>query len=308
MGRITRAVTVMVGGALLAAGAGCARGAATATGERDLAAVQATFDAWGDGTQVQGTLEHDSEHGVEVWSAEFDAPDGRREVSALGDGTLVAIEREVAPEKVPRVVREAAVRVLGSQPGEADHTRIVVYEVEDRPVPGKVRERFLDVFGNVLITRDASREAEAAESLEDLPAAARDAIASVAGGAAIDSVVAEHDGDRVVHAASWRSPAGPHELKVLDDGTVVSEELPLGRLPDAVTSLLEGGEVTGDDEAETDEAGEEAAPTGVERMLLDAWEVEAADGDMVRTAVVLPTGEILGDVAVGDGDNDEAED
>jgi len=46
-----------------------------------------------------------------------------------------------------------------------------------------------------------------------------------------------------------------------------------------------------DDEAEVDSAEESGT---VERMLLVAWEVEVPSGNLMRRALVLPTGETIG--------------
>lgn len=189
-------------------------------------------------------------------------------------------------------------------------------ELEDRPTPGAVRERFVDVFGNLLVTRTIhdGDEVESPEELAELPEAAHAAITREAGAATIESVAAEQVDGRTVHAASWRGSGGPRELKVLDDGTVLSLELPLGALPPAITSLLGDDEVAPADEGEEEEEeNNDVAETAgravdVERMLLDVWEVEASDGDMVRTALIVPTGEILGDIALTSRNDDRETD
>ena len=295
-------------------GVGCARHEAPETAAADTtvqppAAVEATFAAFGGGARRPGSLERDREHGFEVWSAEFDGPEGGREVTALPDGTLVAIEREVASEDVPTAVRQAAERVLGTAPDELDHTRLAAYEIEDRPSPGTVRERFVDAFGNLLVTRTESDadESETPEELGDLPPAVRTAIDREAGAVPLESIVAEQADGRTVHAVSWQEADGPRELKLLDDGTVLSLELPLGAVPEAVAAQA-GDEDLADQEGEVDDDESAAGVTNLERMLLDVWQVEASDGDMVRTALILPTGEILGDITVTDREHDDDED
>lgn len=295
------------------AGIACARGSGTgsehgATATAAPTAVQRTWQSYGGPLAVATDVERDTEHGLETWSAEFTADEGTIEVTALGDGTLVSIEREVATDDAPAAVRDHAVRVLGAAPGSVDRVRLAVYEIEDRSSSGAIRERFVDPFGNVVLTRvsDPASEREEVATLDELPTSARAAIEREAGDAVVTAVEREMVGDNWVYSGSWQEADGARELKVLADGTVLSLELPTGELPARVVQLIENSagitvdDGDGEDEAaDNDQAQRRAADFGVERMLLDAWEAEVAVGDTVRQAVVLPTGELLGDVMSG---------
>lgn len=271
--------------------------------------VRATWTEWAGARSGPSALEHEIEHGLDTWSAEFKGDDGTVEITVLADGTLVALERDVDPDTLPADVAGAAATALGGAPERASHVRLAVYELENRTPSGALRERFVDPFGVILSDRmiDVGSENEAAESLEDLPAAARTAIENAAGGSPITGLARETERGRQVHAASWTAADGPRELKILDDGTVLSLELPTGELPEGVRSLT--GAVVGDDEGESDESGAEPGedePT-VERMLLDGWEVERMSGDAVRSVVVLPTGQTLGAVEEEPRDAEEGD-
>lgn len=276
------------------------------------AAVEAAWKAFSGGVLKPGSAEQETEHGLETWSAEFESAEGTLEVTALADGTLVAVEREVEPAQLPGAVRDHASRVLGANPDGVDRVRLAVYELEDRTPSGEVRERYIDPFGIVLMTRRmaAGAEHETPVALDALPPAARAAIEREAAGAVIEGVQKETEAGHGVYAASWRAADGARELKVLDDGTVVSLEIPTGPLPARVAALVMGAgksspegpgtpaESTDDDEKDDpeDQVAHASGPTSVERMLLDAWETEVTVGGTVRQAIILSTGEILGDV------------
>jgi hypothetical protein len=310
-------VTVVLVAAMVLGGIACARDGSEPTEDGGAAsaapdAVQQTWRTFGGSVDSSSEVEHDTEHGLDIWSAEFADGEGSTEVTALADGTLVSLEREVALELVPEVVRDHAMRVLGVEPDRLERVRLAVYELEDRDVDGVVRERYVDPFGNVLLTRhvDPATENEVTETLDELPAAARAAIERETHGATLGDLQREADGGHEVHAASWQAADGARELKVLNDGTVLSLELPTGALPERVVALVEGEDrgVAGDDEDDDDGSGSRGGGSvGVERMLLDAWEADVAVGETVRQAVVLPTGELLGDVTSEEHDSGDAE-
>ena len=298
------AVTLLVGvlvGVLAVAGIACAaEHGQNLTATSAPQPVQLTWQRLGGSLESAIEVERETEHGLETWSAEFPQADGTAEVSVLADGTLVSIEREVTAEVMPAAVREHAARALGAAPDSVERLRLAVYELEDRDASGTVRERFVDPFGNVLLTRsiDEANQHEVAEKLADLPAAARAAIVQECAGAELTSLAQETEAGHDVHAAAWRTADGPRELKVLGDGTVLSLELPTGALPARVAALVTKARAAADDD--DDEGDEDAAHgrgTAVERMLLDAWEAEVTAGATVRQAIILPTGEILGDVS-----------
>jgi hypothetical protein len=287
-------------------------------------AVQQTWKAFGAPLPSSGQVEKETEHGLETWSIEFRGEAGTTEVAALTDGTLVSVEHEVALADVPASVTEQATRVLGAAPDSVERVRLAVDEFENRTAAGAVRERFVDAYGNVLKTRnvDSSDEQEVEESLEELPAAVRTAIEHESQGATLTELEKETEGGVEMHSAAWKATDGHRELKVLADGTVLSLELPTGTLPARVAALVAGGgAVAGqgssttaataaeDDDREDGAAGETAehGKVDVERLLLEAWEVEVTEGETVRQALLLPTGELLGDVTAEQRDADEAD-
>ncbi len=263
------------------------------------AAVEAAWKAFSGGVLKPGSAEQETEHGLETWSAEFESAEGTLEVTALADGTLVADRtRGRARRSFPGAVRDHASRVLGANPDGVDRVRLAVYELEDRTPSGEVRERYIDPFGIVLMTRRmaAGAEHETPEALDALPPAARAAIEREAAGAVIEGVQKETEAGHGVYAASWRAADGARELKVLDDGTVVSLEIPTGPLPAQVAALVMGAgksspegpgtpaESTDDDEKDepADQVAHASGPTSVERMLLEVRWAEVAVGDTVR--------------------------
>lgn len=271
------------------------------------------------------SMEREEENGVVTWSAEYELDKGDLEVTALSNGTLVSIERESRPSALPREVVDASKEVLGMKPKEADHVRLAVYELEDRPQEGTVRERFVDPFGRIVLQHIhvASPEESTPEAVADLPAAVRATLDKKTGGAELTGLHVEKEWGRTVHAASWHAADGPREIKILEDGRILYLELTTGPLPAGVAAMIEegagypeaatetnenqAGEATAESSSEGEQelveeggseeaeghAGHAASSAGVERMLLDAWEVRGnRDGHEVE-ALILETGKIL---------------
>ncbi len=275
------------------------------------AAVQATFGRYAPTGVPAGTVEQETEDDLATWSAEYPGESGIVEVSALADGTLVSVEREVAAADAPAVVRERAAALLGAAATTVDHLRLAVYELEERTASGRVRERFVDPYGRVVLERvlEPGADTETPVPLTDLPAAVRATMTTAAGGAGLSDVHRETMDGHPVFAASWHAADGAHEVAVLEDGTMLSVELATGPVAARVAALTEKGEGETGEAARGDEegdAGEETATaeanetgTGVERMLLEVWEAKATVGDTVRQVLLLPTGQILGNVTSG---------
>lgn len=271
-------------------------------------------------------MEREEEHGLVTWSAEYETAAGDVEITALSDGTLVAVEEESTPSALPPAVAAAARATLDGKIEKADHVRLAVYEIEDAPTPGTVRERFVDPFGRVVFerTHEAAPENDRPEEMTALPVQVRTTIERETGGAEITGLEAGNEWGHTVHAASWDAPDGRRDVKVLDDGQVLYVELPTGPVPSRVAELAEdsGGypeevdaaedaredgeheeaehrEGTGDAEekqpGERAESGEESGrPTAaIERMLLEAWEVRGEQDGSEVELLILPTGEIV---------------
>ncbi len=318
--RMTATALLGLGFAACAAqpGAPEARAQAAPTASEAPSVVLATFGEYAPAGVEAAEVTQEDENGLVTWSAEYPGPDGQVEITALADGTLVSVEREVPMAEVPAGVRTRAVGLLGAEAFSVDHLRLAVYELEDRDASGAVQERFVDPFGRVVLERTSPRGAggETPVALEQLPGVVWSAMEAAAKGAALSDVHREVTNGRTVYAGSWQSADGPHELAVLEDGSPVSLELPTGRVPARVREMAgqrEGGHEAGDEESAGATTGASKADSGqvsgagVERMLMDAWEVEATVGGMTHQAVILPSGEILGSVAESTESTDEPE-
>jgi len=270
-------------------------------------------------------LEREEENGVVTWSAEYEMDKGDLEVTALSDGTLVSIERERRPSALPREVVDASEEVLGTRPKEADHVRLAVYEIEDSPEAGTIRERFVDPFGQVVLQRvhKAGPEHDTPETLSDLPDVVRVTLETETGGAKLTGLQMENEWGQTIHAASWNAADGPREVKILENGHVLYLELPTGPLPARVAAMIKKGagypeaatetneeqaeEATAESSSEGEQelaeeggseeaeghAGHAASSAGVERLLLDAWEVRGKRDGRELEVLVLPTGEVV---------------
>ncbi len=281
------------------------------------------------------SMEREEEQGLVTWSAEYETDAGDVEITALSDGTLVSIEHESKPAALPKAVADASRKALGGRPKEADHVQVAVYELEDRPEPGMVRERFVDPFGRVVVERihKAGPEHDNPEEVSHLPAAVRATLDRETGGAELTGLQTENEWGHTVHAASWQAADGPREIKILENGQVLYTELPTGHVPAAVEKLVEEDaqhpqETAGVNEAEqreetekaSQEPGEEAKKSGmsnknaeagevqglpaggVERMLIDAWEVRGKQHGRERELLILSTGEVLRSEPLQGGD------
>jgi len=290
------------------------------------APIRETLARFGPAKAKPKGMEQEVEHGLATWSAEYHTDGGDIEVTALTDGTLVSVEHESTPDALPRNVMEFAKKTLGARVKGADHVRVAVYELEDSPEPGTVRERFVDPFGKIVVKRvhKAGPDNDISEAITDLPAAARATLEKETGGAKLTGLHRETEWGYTVHAASWQAADGPREVKILGNGGVVYVELPTGPLPARVAALIQkssgqteeaekaderqagkatrkpgatGEEETaaaaGHTEGTPEQAERGAASVGVERMLLDAWEVRGKQDGKKVEALILATGEVL---------------
>ncbi len=271
-----------------------------------------------------GGMEREEEHGLVTWSSEYETNAGDIEITALSDGTLVSIEQESKPAALPREVASAGGKALGGKPKEADHVRLAAYELEDHVQKGTVRERFVDPFGRVLLERLVVESPETTpEAISDLPAPVRATLDHETGGAEPTSLRVEEEWGQTVHAASWHAGDGRREVKILEDGRVLYLELPTGPVPARVAALItegagqaEAGAEANEQQAEKPTAesaseGEEklaeaggsekaeghdrraTSSVGVERVLLDAWEVHGERDGRNAEVLILETGKIL---------------
>ena len=133
-------------------------------------------------------------------------------------------------------------------------------------------------------------------ALDQVPAAAREALLKLAGDAKITEVEREKEDGLVLYEAEWSVNGKEAEASVTANGDLVEqeEEIDLGALPPRGKSVV----------AKKFPAG---AKLECERVLMVVYEIEAKINGKEKEILVLPSGKILGHDDGDDGDEEDEE-
>ncbi len=135
-------------------------------------------------------------------------------------------------------------------------------------------------------------------TLDQIPAAAREALLELAGGAAITEVEGDKEHGVVLYEAAWAVNGGEIEAAVTADGSLVEmeQEITADDLPEAVKAV-----------AAKHFAG--AAEIEYEKVTVVVYEIEGKANGKEKEIKVLATGQIVGREKGDDaGDDDDGDD
>ncbi|MHC5023813.1 MAG: hypothetical protein ACYTGG_07865 [Planctomycetota bacterium] len=212
-------------------------------------------------------------------------------LAAAGHADDVVTLDEVPPAARATILAQAAGgEILEIEVEEEDG--MLVYEAEIA-ARGRVFEIEVAADGSLLShdeeddddtddDDDEEEEEEEEVSLDEIPAAAADALLALAGDHVIEFVELDAAGDVALFEAAWVVGDFVHEATVLADGTLVQLQQVVG--PDSVPpAVLRAAEANLPPDA----------AVSFEMKMVIVYEVEAGDGEDAQELHILPTGRIL---------------